>query len=300
MKLSQLRVLVALHDSGSLQETSRRLHISQPALSRTLKELEDEVGLPLLARSNRGASLTAYGLSLLQHARSALDCVRRAHQDLDDMRGEAGQHVRIGLTTMASMLDPVQAAVAAFHLSQPQVRLTVLELRPPQIQDLMQQGALDFAVTSLIPAQNASMEWVPICRKGMGIFARRGHPLSNARNLRQLSGATWLCQDAPDNPNAVIYRLFEQNRLPVPHNAIECGAAQLIGKLILEADALFVGLDEAPPYLLQWMQRVFIEEKIPDSFVGILCPDRRLLTRMATRLFDSVREALLARYPHFE
>lgn len=300
MKLSQLRILVALHESGSLQETSRRLHISQPALSRALKELEDELGVPLLARSNKGASLTPYGISLLGHARSALESVRRARQDIDDMRGEAGQEVRIGLTTMASMLDPVQSAVAAFHVNYPQVRLTVLEQRPPQIHDLMQQGELDFAVTSLIPAQTTSLEWMPVCRKGMAIFARRGHPLVNARNLRQLSGATWLSQDAPDNPNSVIYRLFEQNRLPVPKNAIECGAAQIVGKLILEADALFVGIEEAPPYLLQWMQQIRIEEKIPDSFVGILCPDRRLLTRMAAKLFESMREGLLACYPRFE
>ncbi|MFT4247095.1 MAG: LysR family transcriptional regulator [Pseudomonas sp.] len=300
MKLSQLRILVALHESGSLQETSRRLHISQPALSRALKELEDELGVPLLARSNKGASLTPYGVSLLGHARSALESVRRARQDIDDMRGQTGQEVRIGLTTMASLLDPVQSAIAAFHLEHPQVRLTVLEQRPPQVQDLMQQGALDFALTSLIPAQTTSMEWLPICRKGMGVFARRGHPLANARHLRQLSGATWVCQDAPDNPNSVIYRLFEQNRMQVPPNAIECGAAQLVGKLILEADALFVGLDEAPSYLVQWMQRVQLEEKIPDSFIGILCPDRRLLTRMAAKLFDAMREALLARYPRFE
>lgn len=300
MKLSQLRLLVTLHESGSLQETSRRLHISQPALSRALKELEEELGVPLLARSNKGASLTPYGISLLGHARSALESVRRVRQDIDDMRGQAGQEVRIGLTTMASMLEPVQSAVATFYINHPQVKLTVLEQRPPQIQDLMQQGALDFAVTSLIPAQTTSMEWVPICRKGMGVFARRGHPLLNARNLRQLSGATWLSQDAPDNSNSAIHRLFEQNRLPVPQNMIECGAAQLIGKLILEADALFVGSDEAPAYLMQWMQQVRLEEKIPDSFIGILCPDRRLLTRMAAKLFHSMREALLARYPRFE
>ena len=300
MKLSQLRVLVALHESGSLQETSRRLHVSQPALSRALKELEDELGVPLLARSNKGASLTAYGLSLLGHARSALESVRRARQDVDDMRDQMGQQVRVGLTTMASMLHPVQSAIAAFHLSYPQVQLTVLEQRPLQIQDLLQQGALDFAVTSSIPTQTALMQWIPVCRKGMGLFMRRGHPLAHVRHLRQLSAATWISQDAPDNPNGVLYRLFEQNRLPVPLNAIECGAAQLIGKLILEADALFVGLDEAPPYLLQWMQRVRIEDTIPDSYIGLLCPDRRRLTRMAARLFEAVREALLACYPRFE
>lgn len=300
MKLSQLRVLVALHDSGSLQETARRLHISQPALSRTLMDLEHKLGVPLLARSNKGASLTAYGISLLAHARSALESVRRARQDIDDMRGEAGQLVRIGVTTLVTMLPPVQDALASFHVDHPQVRLSIVEQRPAQIQDLMQIGGVDFAVTSQLPAQTVSAEWVPICRKAMAIFARRGHRLGNVASLRQLRHVTWITQDALDNPGSVIHRLFEQNRMALPPNTIECSAAQMIGKFVLEADALFLGLDQAPPHLLQWLQKLHIEERIPDSFIGILCPDRRLLTRMAGRVFEAIREALLSQYPRFD
>jgi len=62
MKLQHLRSLVVVHESGSLQQATKRLHISQPALSRTLQALEEELGVALLIRSSQGITLTPFGL----------------------------------------------------------------------------------------------------------------------------------------------------------------------------------------------------------------------------------------------
>lgn len=69
MKLHQLKILVTICESGSFQETARLLHLSQPALSRTIKELETSLGVPLLVRSNRGITTTEYGERLVRRAR---------------------------------------------------------------------------------------------------------------------------------------------------------------------------------------------------------------------------------------
>ena len=77
MKLHQLRAMLAISESGSIQEASRLLHISQPALSKGIKELEAELGVPLLIRSNRGITVTEYGERLVRRARLILEEVRR-------------------------------------------------------------------------------------------------------------------------------------------------------------------------------------------------------------------------------
>ena len=73
MKLHQLRAIVAICESGSIQEASRLLHISQPALSKSIKELESELGVPLLVRSNRGITATSYGEHLVRRARLVVE-----------------------------------------------------------------------------------------------------------------------------------------------------------------------------------------------------------------------------------
>ncbi|MFT4248092.1 MAG: LysR family transcriptional regulator [Pseudomonas sp.] len=300
MKLQQLHVLVAVHESGSLLGASRRLHVTQPALSRALKELEDELGVPLLIRSSKGVRLTPYGESFLKHARNVLEGVRRARQDINDMKGQSGVEVRIGVTTAAALMEPVKDALVDFHLKHPEVRLVVVEQRPQQMHDLLLQGMLDFVVTSLIPEQSSLMEWLPICKRNMHIVARRGHPLANARSLRQLIWSTWITRDSLDNPNSPLRRLFGQNRLPLPEQIIQCESNQITMDLIMKADALFLAVNETNDTgHPDWLGTIQIEERVPESFIGIVCPDPQLLTRPAARLLEQIRENLLQHYPHF-
>ena len=78
MKLHQLRALAAVSETGSMQEASRLLHVTQPALSKAIKELEASVGAALFVRTNKGVQLTPYGQRLVGHARLISENVRRA------------------------------------------------------------------------------------------------------------------------------------------------------------------------------------------------------------------------------
>jgi LysR family transcriptional regulator of abg operon len=303
MKLQQLHVLVAVHESGSLLAASRRLYITQPALSRALKELEDELGVPLLIRSSKGVRLTPYGEVFLKHARSVLEAVRRARQDINDMKGQGEIEVRVGITTAAALIEPIKTALVDFHLKHPEVRLVVVEQRPQQMHDLLLQGMLDFVVTSLIPEQSSLMEWLPLCKRSMQIVVRKGHPLANAQSLRQLGGSTWLTRDSLHNPSSPLRRLFDQNRLPLPQQIIQCESNQIGVDLLIKADAVLLAVNEAidakNANLFGDTQTVQIEERIPDSYIGIVCPDIQLLIRPAAKLLEQVRERLLQHYPHF-
>src|ERR1700719_1935204 len=78
MELRHLRYFVAVADAGSLTVAARKLHTSQPSLSRQIRALEDEVGAQLLTRSARGIELTPAGRAFLEHARTALSQVEAA------------------------------------------------------------------------------------------------------------------------------------------------------------------------------------------------------------------------------
>jgi DNA-binding transcriptional LysR family regulator len=80
MSVEQLETVVAIAEEGSLTAAARRLHISQPPITRRLAALEDEIGARLFDRLPRGMRLTASGQLFLQHARDALAAMDRARQ----------------------------------------------------------------------------------------------------------------------------------------------------------------------------------------------------------------------------
>src|SRR6516225_1762378 len=83
MKLKHLQALQAVAESGSIQEASRKLFLTQPAVSRTIRELENELGIPLLVRTARGATLTDHAAQILKRARAIDRELSRIYEDVD-------------------------------------------------------------------------------------------------------------------------------------------------------------------------------------------------------------------------
>jgi DNA-binding transcriptional LysR family regulator len=143
---ASLRHLLLIVEHGTFTEAARRAHLSQPALTASIRKLEEDIGAPLLLRGRTGAELTAAGQALLPHARAALVAVedaRRAARQVELV--EAGE-VRIGggATACTYLLPPI---LAAYRKRYPRVALRLRETNPEQAAlDALEAGALDMAV----------------------------------------------------------------------------------------------------------------------------------------------------------
>ena len=299
MKLHQLRALVAIHETGSLQDASAVLHLTQSALSRAIKELENELGITLLVRSNKGMTLTEYGQRMLGHSRQALESVRRARQEIEDMKGLVVSEITIGVTPVTALLQPLKQVLLDFQHAYPQATLKVLEMRPTQLLQHVRDGLLDFALTSQLPASTVGLDWQPLCRIAGVVVVRKDHPLRNVKSLRLLQQAQWLSVDPLNDSQSQFNQLFDGSALARPRKVFECTAMNLAIKLLIDSDVVMtmseaaqghdlVGLSDMSKYL----HKVEIQEPVPDYFINLVCVNRSYLTKTAGQLFGMLQAQL--------
>lgn len=299
MKLHQLRALVAIHETGSLQDASAVLHLTQSALSRAIKELENELGITLLVRSNKGMTLTEYGQRMLGHSRQALESVRRARQEIEDMKGLVVSEITIGVTPVTALLQPLKQVLLDFQQAYPQATLKVLEMRPTQLLQHLRDGLLDFALTSQLPASTVGLDWQPLCRIAGVVVVRKDHPLRNVKSLRLLQQAQWLSVDPLNDSQSQFNQLFEGSALARPRKVFECTAMNLAIKLLIDSDVVMtmseaaqghdlVGLSDMSKYL----HKVEIQEPVPDYSINLVCVNRSYLTKTAGQLFGMLQARL--------
>lgn len=154
MELRSIEYFVQIADEGSITRAADKLGIAQPALTRRIKQLEDELGAPLLMRLPRGVRLTSAGRDFLEHARKVILEVSRAR---DQVRGNARAvrgRVVVGTSpTLAALLLP--GCVARARQLLPDVSLKLVEGFSPQLLDALLAGRLDLAVMTNPPRSPA-------------------------------------------------------------------------------------------------------------------------------------------------
>src|SRR5471030_2463294 len=107
MKHQQLRIFLAVAEQRSIRAAARMLGLTQPAVTKTIRELESEFGLALVLRDGNGVSLTEYGLAFRVHAQLLINEMRRTREAIEAMRYGVGGMVRIAVSpTVAASLLP--------------------------------------------------------------------------------------------------------------------------------------------------------------------------------------------------
>jgi LysR family hca operon transcriptional activator len=145
VELRHLRYFVAIADTGSLTVAAeKKLYTSQPSLSRQIKDLEDQVGTPLLSRSSRGVTLTDAGKAFLDHARLALNQVDAAVEAARRAAQPAKQRFSMGFLTGQEMTWLPQA-MRVLRAELPNIEVTVSSDYSPDLGEAVARGRLDVA-----------------------------------------------------------------------------------------------------------------------------------------------------------
>ena len=181
MELRQLRYFVAIAEEGSFSRAAIRLHVSQPPLSTQIRSLEEELGAPLLARTNRGVSLTASGQVFYEEVRAILGRLENARaRALQADRGDVGM-LSVGFVSIADygILPP---ALKSFRSQFPLAEVQLHELTTDaQIREL-RAARLDLGF-GLAPVEEPDLEFTSILREALVLAAPSDHPAATGDTI---------------------------------------------------------------------------------------------------------------------
>lgn len=200
MELRQLRYFVAAAETGNISTAAKKIFLTQSALSRQIKALEDGLGRPLFERRARSVRLTPAGELLLREARGLL-------QHADDVRerirsSAQGVRLRVGYApTLASGI--MAAAVADFSRAHPGARVELFDLTPGDMLVGLGDNTLDIALTVARGGKTPGLKWTQLTRATWRVAVARGHPLAQRPRLApaEVAGAPLLVLGRRDYPH---------------------------------------------------------------------------------------------------
>jgi DNA-binding transcriptional LysR family regulator len=288
MRLSQIRDFVAVVESGGIRAAARKLGVSQPAITRSVRSLEAELHAPLLRRTPTGVVPTTPGRALFARARAAQAELRKAGEEVDRLGQTAGA-VAFGVSPTSAMMVP--EAITRFRAQFPQTQVRIAEGLPQLLIPMVRDESLDFAICRrAIVKLDSGLAFRPLLRNDFVVVARKGHPLEKSTSLAQLVDAPWISLlplDAPDGPFASA---FSPTGLSVPKQVIQCESYNTAIGLIAKSDMLGFLSHQllADSILGDFLCEVPVTEPLPSFAVGIFTRTGTPLTQAAAAMAKAV------------
>ncbi|WP_216673374.1 LysR family transcriptional regulator [Paraburkholderia solitsugae] len=269
LKTMQLQMLVAIAEHGTLIAAAEVLNVSQPAVTKCIKELEARLGVQLLERSGAGVHLTRYGETLLRRARAVIAEIVSAERELDEMKSGTERTLSIGVSLLASAIA-MPDALRAFRERLPDVRLNVYECLPTQTTDGLRDGSFDLCVAFVADGDvTAEHRVVPISESVQVLAVRRDDQLARETQLARLTCARWLYNHTRDSLPAFWRELCGDRVLSLPSHVNVCTSQRLYAQLAREPGTISVW----PERLLQEQIRLGLMQPLETD----ACPSRLTL-----------------------
>lgn len=224
IKLRHLQLLVALADQPTVSKVAEMMHVTQPAISRIIADLESGIGIALFERNGRRIRPTAAGASLILHARDILARAQRAGDALEAIANGIGGRVEVGLLSVAAA-SLVPQATAQFKA---RARATTVALHEGTLDQLIPgllSGQLDMVVGrwSTDMQDEIDLSFEPLFEDPPVIVASSNHPLSTRRSVKwtDLSGFPWILPPVSAPMHRRLLSVLAEHGVAAPDDVIE-------------------------------------------------------------------------------
>jgi DNA-binding transcriptional LysR family regulator len=294
MKLNQLRDLMAIVERGSLRAAARHLGQAQPALTRSIRLLEQDLGTSLFEREARGMVLTPAGKLFYQRASLVVHELRHAREELEQHKGMMSGTVVMGLSIMPHV-GLLPQALPRFREKFPQIKLQVIEGLYPAIEPGLRDGSIDFYLGAAPEeAIESGLISTELAQNTRTVVARKNHPLASATSIADLKDAQWASTSVSFNAENDLIELFTKHRLPAPKLMFQANSALSLMVALTSTDLIAL-------LPVQWndfhltkdaLQVIPIKEILPAPSIVCIQRPGLPLTPAAQWMFEGLKNAL--------
>ena len=244
LKLRELRVLLAVAEQGSFRKAGRLLHLTQPAVTAAIAELESTLGVALFDRTARGVTPTAHGESFIARAGAIFGELRLAAEDIEIIsRGSRGT-LRVGTGGGGWGLGILPAALTKLLDPHPEAFILIREADEDVLVELLKARELDLFFSRLTPlAADSDLAYRPLFEDSICVFASRTHPLAIRKRVTwdELTGERWVAPPSGALSFDHVQRTLHKAGLAMPRHVIQSTSAPLAFGMVLEGNFLCFG-----------------------------------------------------------
>lgn len=237
IRLRHLHTFVAVAQQGTLGRAAETLNLSQPALSKTLNELEDLAGARLFERGRLGAQLTTLGEQFLIHAVKVLDALNHAGQSLALPVNDRPLVIRLGALTTAAM-GMLPQILDRFHEQQPNTTIQVATLHNNVLLAGLKAGEFDLCIGRMADSEMmAGLNYELLYLESLKLVVRPEHPLLSD-NVTLSRAMQWPVVISPEGtaPRRIAQQMLDEQECRLPRNCVETSSTSLARQLALRYD----------------------------------------------------------------
>jgi DNA-binding transcriptional LysR family regulator len=296
IKLSDLHVLVAVAQSGSMAKAASALAVSHPVVSRSIRDLEHTLGVRLLERNPRGVELTAYGRAMLNRSHAAFDELRQGVKDIEFLSDPTVGEVRIG-TSPPLAASFVFAVIDRLSRRYPRIVFRVIAEgtnQPAQRQNLNERAVdlLIFRKVATVVDEQTSFEF--LFESPYVVAAGASSPWVRRRRiaLAELMGEPWALPAPDDAFGSFVTDAFRAGGLDYPPAAVITSALEMranllrTGRYLSVIPEFWLQLPERHPFL----RKLPVELPIAGAPIGIVTLKGRKPSPVVQHFIDCARE----------
>lgn len=239
LKLRHLVLVDALTEAGTVVGAAAALHVTQPVVTRALKEIEQILTVKLYERGPRGITPTEYGIAFTEHARAVLAQLTQAQKHLEELSDATRGAVSIG-THLAGSHFLLPRAIARIKARHPRLSLSVTEASPDQLLVDLRAGRLDMVIGRLPESPDEDLDQQVMLRDTVRVMVGSQNPLASREQITaaDLAECSWILPGSGTLLRTELERWFTANQLSIPSALVEATNYLTVRQLLVETDMI--------------------------------------------------------------
>lgn len=203
INLELYRIFYTVAKNKHMTKASEELHISQPAISQSIKKLEDELGGTLFLRSNKGMDLTSEGKMFFEYVKGALELINNAENEFTSFKDLSKGEIKIGVSTTLTkliLLEPLKK----FHLDYPNINISITNDLTSNLVNDLKLGKLDFIIFNESNIKESNLELLKLKELKQGFMYNPAFYKDDITSFKDLNKYPLILQKTQSNSRKLL------------------------------------------------------------------------------------------------